>query len=78
MNEQLIQPSLELTLKLTDREANLLGAAMSKASSEEECKIAGKMLFNSLRGRESRLAIKVLGGKEKQNERQIYLRISTN
>jgi hypothetical protein len=53
MNGQLIQPSLELTLKLTDREANLLRAAMSRASSPDESKQAAKLLFKSLRERES-------------------------
>jgi hypothetical protein len=53
-------PSLELTLKLTDREANLLRAAMSKAFSEDDCKKAGRMLFKSLRERESRFTLREL------------------
>lgn len=56
MNEAL-NPSLELTLRLTTKEANLLRLAISKASSTEESKQAGKMLFNSLRERESRYTI---------------------
>jgi len=54
-------PSLELLLKLTDREAILLRAAMSKASSPEESKQAGKMFFKSLRERESRYLLRELG-----------------
>jgi hypothetical protein len=64
MNAQLIQPSLELTLKLTDREANLLRTAMSKASSPEESKQAGKLLFKFLRERQSRFTLRQLGVKE--------------
>jgi hypothetical protein len=59
MNE-VLNPSLELTLKLTTKEANLLRLAMSKASSTEESKQAGKMLFKSLRERESRYTISEL------------------
>jgi hypothetical protein len=57
MNEQLIQPSLELTLKLTDREANLLRLAMTRATSEDESKKAGKLFFKSLRERASRFTL---------------------
>ena len=64
-NDQLIQPSLELTLRLMQREANLVRVAMSKATSEDECKKAAKLLFKSLRDRESRFTIKELGIKEK-------------
>lgn len=60
MNAQLNLPSLELALKLTTKEANLLRLAMSKASSEEESKKAGKMFFRSLRERESRFTIREL------------------
>ena len=57
MNEQLIQPSLELTLRLTDKEANLLRLAMTRAASEEESKKAGKLFFKSLRDRASRFTL---------------------
>ncbi len=56
MNE-VLNPSLELTLKLTTKEANLLRLAMSKASSTDESKQAGKMLFRSLRERGARYTI---------------------
>jgi hypothetical protein len=57
MNERLIQPSLELHLKLTDREANLLRLAMTRATSEEDSKKAGKLFFKSLRERSSRFTL---------------------
>jgi hypothetical protein len=57
--------SLELTLKLTDREANLLRAAMSRASSKEESREAGRLFFRFLRERESRFTLRELGVKEK-------------
>jgi hypothetical protein len=57
MNEQLIQPSLELTLRLTNKEANLLRLAVSRATSEEESKRAGKLFFKSLRERASRFTL---------------------
>jgi hypothetical protein len=68
-------PTLELTLRLTDREANLLRHALSKASREEDTvklrltgqcdlshssKQAGKLFWKSLRERESRFTIKEL------------------
>jgi hypothetical protein len=57
MNEKLIQPAVELTLKLTDKEANLLRLAMTRAASEEDSKKAGKLFFRSLRERASRFTL---------------------
>jgi hypothetical protein len=56
--------SLELTLKLTLREGNLFRVAMSKASTADESKQAGKLLFKFLRERQSRFTLRQLGVKE--------------
>lgn len=61
MNPELLAPTLELTLKLTTKEANLLRLAMSKVSSADESKQAAKMLFASLRTRDSRYTLRELG-----------------
>jgi hypothetical protein len=50
------QPSLELSLRLTMAEANMLCTAMSKASGEK----ASRLLFRSLRERQSRFTLKEL------------------
>jgi hypothetical protein len=42
-------PSVELLIKLTDREINLFRLAMSKAAAEEEAKEATKLLFETLK-----------------------------
>jgi hypothetical protein len=65
MNEQLIYPSLELTLKLTTREANLLRVGLSRAASADESQQAGKLFFKFPRERQSRFTLRELGVKEK-------------
>jgi hypothetical protein len=61
MHPQLIEPTLELTVKLTRPEADCLRTAMSKSSTAEERKEAAELLFKSLRDRESRFTLRELG-----------------
>jgi K+/H+ antiporter YhaU regulatory subunit KhtT len=54
-------PSVELLIKLTDREINLFRLAMSRAAAEEEAKQATKMLFKTLKQRQCRYTVRELG-----------------
>ena len=54
-------PSVELLIKLTDREVNLFRLAMSKAAAEEEAKQATKLLFRTLKERQCRYTVRELG-----------------
>ena len=55
-------PSVELLIKLTDREINLFRLAMSRAAAEEEAKQATKLLFRTLKERQCRYTVRELGG----------------
>ena len=52
----------ELSVKLTEKETNLLRLAVSKAASPEEAKEAGRLFFKSLRTRGSRYTVRDLYG----------------
>jgi hypothetical protein len=56
------EPSVELLIKLNDREINLFRLAMSRAAAEEEAKEATKMLFKTLKQRQCRYTVRELGG----------------
>jgi RecA-family ATPase len=55
-------PSVELLIKLTDREINLFRLAMSRAAAEDKAKEATKMLFKTLKQRQCRYTVRELGG----------------
>jgi hypothetical protein len=59
---RLMDLSFELSVKLTEREVNLMRLAASRAASAEESKEAGRMFFKSLRARESRYQVRRLYG----------------
>jgi hypothetical protein len=55
--EKEVSLTLELKLKLTNTEANLLRVAMSRGSGEDMSRKAAKQFFKSLRARESRFTL---------------------
>jgi hypothetical protein len=55
------EPSVELLVKMTDKEINLWRLANSKATSEDESRKALKMLAKSLRERGCRYTVRQLG-----------------
>ena len=54
-------PSVELSIKMTQREINLFRLAMARAASEEETKKASKLLFRTLKERSCRYTVRELG-----------------
>ena len=54
--------SFELSMKLTEKKTNLLRLAISRASSAEESREAGRLFFKSIRARSSRFMIRDLYG----------------
>jgi hypothetical protein len=59
MNEQ---PSVELLVKLTDKEINLWRLANGKANADEEAKRASWLMIKSIRERNGRYTVRELGG----------------
>ena len=59
MND-LQRPTLELSLRLTLPEANMLRTAMSRAAGEKASEKASRLLFRSLRERQSRFTLNEL------------------
>jgi hypothetical protein len=54
------QPILELSVRLTTPEANMLRTAMSRAAGEKASEKASRLLFRSLRERQRRFTLKEL------------------
>ena len=54
--------NFDLSMRLTEKEMNLLRLAVSKAPSAEEAKEAGRLFFKSLRVREAKFTVRDLYG----------------